>query len=202
MNKKIGIVACGLLALSLTGCQKKVDEKVIDEVGPGPVVNPEATENTEIANPIVDYANAEELAAVAGFDIMSYEAVSEPVSQALEGGATVAYQMVSNEIAQVRISYDNGAYAEFRASKTLSGISDLAGVYTSVEGVKTGEEDDAPIEYNVALEDRESTMVVTTYTVDGINFAIVNVGPVKEADNEEVDDIPATEAPEDVVEAE
>ena len=170
MNKKVGILVCGLLALSLTGCQKKVDKKVIDNLGPGPVIEPE-TEKPEVVNPIVNYASAEALAAAIGFDITSYDFVNEPLSQV--ENAKISYQTIGGTIAQVRIDYDNGSYAEFRASKTLEGVESLAGVYGAGEGIPTSDEENAPLKYNLGA------MEVLVFSQDGINFSILNSAPVE-----------------------
>lgn len=189
-KKKIGIVTCtGLLAMSLVGCQKKEETNSEPLASPTASTEQEETESTEIANPIVEYESAEELAEKAGFDITSYEEVSEPLSKV--GDATVSYQMIGDDVAQIRVDYENGAYVEFRASKTMSGPESLAGVYDAGEGVPTGEEDDAPVKYTLGA------MEVITFTKDDVNLSILNVGP----ENSVADDTVATEAPEDVEEA-
>lgn len=187
MNKKIGIVACGLLALSLTGCQKKVEEPASTEV---PTATPDVTE--EVSNPVVGYETAEALAEVVGFDITSYAKISSVIEEVSNSEATIMYELVGDDVAQVRVDYGNGAYIQMRASKTVEGIEALAGIYTTVEGV---EYDDGSLEYNIMSEDGNKFTNVTTYSEDDVNFSIALVAPI----NDDTD-TPATEEAGDVIE--
>lgn len=166
MNKKISIVACGLLALSLTGCQK-------NDVSEAP---PEASE-IEIENPVVEYKTSEELASIAGFDLSSYEEIASVIADAVADGAKVSYSMVSSEIAQVKIDYPSGTSVVARASKTVEGIEELAGIYTTVEGVDKG---DGTMDYEITSEDGSTITKVITHSENGINFSVVITVPMTE----------------------
>jgi hypothetical protein len=167
MNKNLKVMACGLLALSLVGCQKQTTNNVVNEIDTSEI---QVDDNTELANPIVDYASAEELAKVIGYDITSYITISDVLAQVTD--EMVFYQTVGDEIAQIRIEKSDGSYTEIRASKTLSGVEELAGIYGAGEGIPTAEDEEAAVRYEFG-----DASEVVVYAQDDINFSILNAGP-------------------------
>ena len=167
MNKNLKVMACGLLALSLVGCQKQTANNAVNEIDTSEI---QVDDDTELANPVVDYASAEELAKVVGYDITSYTTIGDVLAQVTD--EMVFYQTVGDEIAQIRIEKSDGSYTEIRASKTLSGVEELAGIYGAGEGVPTAEDEEAAVRYEFG-----DASEVVVYTQDDINFSILNAGP-------------------------
>ena len=168
MNKrKISLIfGTGLLTLSLTGCQKK-NEVTVEVEGHGPVIENTA-DNEELENPVVDYSSGEELYEATGIDLANETVVLET----LENNPTDAifWEKVGDEIAQIILEYDDGSAKTFRASKTLSGLQNLAGVYGDYAGTEM--EGNGGMSYII-----EEGTSVEVYSENGINYSIKTEGP-------------------------
>ena len=159
MKKKITIIACtGLCALSLTGCQKQENVPVETETVIG---------GEETINPITTYMSGEELYEASGIDLAN----NPEVLNVLEEHPTdaVIWQMISNNVAEIILEYQDGSSYDFRASKTLSGLQELGGYY--------GNFSSETVEEGVEIFELDEGSMAYVYTEDDINYVITVSGP-------------------------
>lgn len=163
MKKFFSLLAALLLLLSLTACNKKVEEPVDDnKVSENNKDN--GSSNTQLANPFTNYATIDELKAQLGYTINSYDELFTHMTD-------VTYTIMTNDqndqvvtIEAYKETKDTLITLTLRISDKFEGKIELAGIYNELEDLGVDEEG----KHNYQA-DKES---LVTWDEDNIHYSL------------------------------